>query len=64
MFDNTRISVRIPAELMKSVDHLAFARRIRKTPGRSATRSAVIVDLLKRGLAQVNGAAPEQKDTH
>ncbi|BCB17932.1 hypothetical protein [Bosea sp. ANAM02] len=64
MLNTTRISVRAPVELVKSVDHLVFARRIPKAPGRSATRSAVIVDLLKRGLALVNGGAPEQKDTH
>lgn len=61
MLDTTRISVRVPSALIESVDHLAFTRRVRQTPGRSATRSAVIVDLLKRGLAQ--NAAAEPKET-
>lgn len=59
MLVTTRISVRVPAFLMESVDHLAFTRRIQQTPGRSATRSAVIVDLLKRGLAQTSATEPK-----
>lgn len=60
MFDTTRISVRVPTNLMEDVDRLAYSRRIRQTPGRSATRSAVIVDLLKRGLA--NTASAQTKE--
>lgn len=60
MIETTRISVRVPTFLMENVDRLAFALRIRQAPGRSATRSAIVVDLLKRGLAV--SAASEPKD--
>lgn len=54
------VSFRIPEADLLAVDSIVFQRRISKAPGRSATRAAVIIDLIKHGLAK--SAATEQKE--
>jgi hypothetical protein len=50
--DKTHITLRIDRGSLEAVDGIVFNRRIQNAPGRTATRAAVINDLIKRGLAQ------------
>lgn len=59
--DKSHISFRIPEAVLQAVDRIVFQRRVGKAPGRSATRAAVIIDLITSGLAQMSIAA-QQKD--
>ena len=58
--DTAHISFRIPEADLRAVDRIVFQRRMSKAPGRSATRNAVISDLIKHGLAI--SAVHEQKE--
>jgi hypothetical protein len=60
--EKAHISFRIPADALQAVDRIVFDRRISKAPGRSATRAAVIIDLIKRGLA--NSAPAQTKEAN
>lgn len=48
--NKAHISLRIATDTLQAVDRIAFDRRILNAPGRSATRSAVIADLIRRGM--------------
>lgn len=47
-----RFSLRMPDDLVEWVDHVVYERRRRRLPGRSATRSAVLVDLVRRAATE------------
>lgn len=46
------VGLRMPVEILNFIDRVAFHRRIHRAPGRSATRSAVIIDFIRRGIEQ------------
>lgn len=60
--EKSHITLRIDRGSLEAVDGIVFSRRIQSAPGRSATRAAVINDLIKRGLAGI-AAATEPKET-
>lgn len=59
MSSSSILSVHLPDDVVSKVDRIVFERRLAKKPGRAASRSSVIADLLK--AATVNPVA-NQKD--
>lgn len=60
--EKSHITLRIDRVSLEAVDGIVFNRRIQNAPGRTATRAAVINDLIKRGLA--NTAPAQTKEAN
>jgi hypothetical protein len=59
MTEKTNVSVRIEGDLLLWVDQQVFERRKRKGRGRTATRTAVITDILARAATGCNFSETE-----
>jgi len=41
------VTARFPLDVVEHLDRTAFERRLKREPGRSATRSAVLIDIVR-----------------